>query len=31
MPWAQLAANGVFVGTSSWKFPGWRGKFVDTD
>jgi hypothetical protein len=22
---ADLAARGVFVGTSSWKYPGWRG------
>jgi uncharacterized protein YecE (DUF72 family) len=22
---ADLAANGIFIGTSSWKYPGWRG------
>jgi len=22
---AQLAVQGVFIGTSSWKYPGWRG------
>ena len=22
---AELAARGVFVGTSSWKYPGWLG------
>jgi triosephosphate isomerase len=22
---ASLAAEGVFVGTSSWKYSGWRG------
>jgi len=22
---AGLAAKGVFIGTSSWKYPGWRG------
>lgn len=26
---AQLAARGVFVGTSSWKYPGWRGLLYD--
>jgi uncharacterized protein YecE (DUF72 family) len=26
---AALAANGVFVGTSSWKYPGWRGMLYD--
>ena len=23
---AQLAREGVFIGTSSWKYPGWLGK-----
>ena len=26
---AQLAAKGVFIGTSSWKYPGWRGMLYD--
>jgi uncharacterized protein YecE (DUF72 family) len=26
---ARLAAKGVFVGTSSWKYPGWRGMLYD--
>jgi hypothetical protein len=26
---ADLAAKGVFVGTSSWKYPGWRGMIYD--
>lgn len=26
---AGLAAGGVFVGTSSWKYPGWRGTLYD--
>src|SRR5450631_4039538 len=26
---AELAANGVFTGTSSWKYPGWRGMLYD--
>ena len=26
---AQLAARGVFIGTSSWKYPGWRGMLYD--
>ena len=26
---AALAASGVFVGTSSWKYPGWRGQLYD--
>ncbi len=25
----ELAANGVFIGTSSWKYPGWRGMLYD--
>lgn len=27
---ADLAARGVFIGTSSWKYPGWRGLLYDT-
>ncbi len=23
---ASLAAQGVFIGTSSWKYPGWQGQ-----
>ena len=26
---ASLAAQGVYVGTSSWKYPGWCGMFYD--
>jgi uncharacterized protein YecE (DUF72 family) len=26
---ANLAASGVFIGTSSWKYPGWRGMLYD--
>jgi uncharacterized protein YecE (DUF72 family) len=26
---ADLAASGVFVGTSSWKYPGWNGLLYD--
>lgn len=26
---AALAAQGVYVGTSSWKYPGWRGQLYD--
>ncbi|MGD1086945.1 MAG: DUF72 domain-containing protein [Verrucomicrobiota bacterium] len=26
---AELAAKGVFVGTSSWKYPGWRSMIYD--
>src|SRR5207247_9976053 len=26
---AHLAAKGVFIGTSSWKYPGWRGQLYD--
>ena len=26
---ADLAAKGVFIGTSSWKYPGWRGMVYD--
>jgi hypothetical protein len=25
---AALAAEGVFIGTSSWKYPGWRGMLL---
>jgi len=26
---AQLAAKGVFIGTSSWKYPGWGGQLYE--
>ena len=26
---ASLAAQGVFIGTSSWKYPGWCGMLYD--
>jgi hypothetical protein len=26
---ASLAAQGVYVGTSSWKYPGWCGTLYD--
>jgi uncharacterized protein YecE (DUF72 family) len=26
---ADLAAQGVFIGTSSWKYPGWGGQIYD--
>jgi len=26
---AQLAASGVFIGTSSWKYAGWMGMLYD--
>src|SRR5208283_4099869 len=26
---AELASKGVFIGTSSWKYPGWRGMLYD--
>ena len=26
---ADLAAQGIFVGTSSWKYPGWQGMLYD--
>src|SRR5947207_9282756 len=26
---AALADQGVFIGTSSWKYPGWRGMLYD--
>src|SRR5580698_2115234 len=29
MSLAQLAAKGVYVGTSSWRYPGWRGMLYD--
>jgi len=28
---AKLAATGVFIGTSSWKYPGWRGMLYSED
>jgi uncharacterized protein YecE (DUF72 family) len=28
---ARLAADGVFIGTSSWKYPGWRGMLYTDD
>ena len=28
---AALAARGVFIGTSSWKYPGWRGQLYAED
>lgn len=28
---AQLARSGVYLGTSSWKYPGWRGQFYTDD
>lgn len=28
---AALAARGVFIGTSSWKYPGWQGLLYDRD
>jgi uncharacterized protein YecE (DUF72 family) len=28
---ADLAANGVFIGTSSWKYPGWLGQLYDEE
>jgi len=27
---ALLASQGVFIGTSSWKYPGWRDQLYDT-
>jgi len=27
----RLAAQGVFIGTSSWKYPGWLGKVYEQD
>lgn len=29
MPLAKLACENVFVGTSSWKYPGWCGQIYD--
>ena len=26
---SQLAARGLFIGTSSWKYAGWRGQLYD--
>lgn len=26
---AECAGQGVFIGTSSWKYPGWRGRLYD--
>src|ERR1051325_973150 len=28
---ASLAASGVFVGTSSWKYPGWCGMLYEQE
>src|SRR6266516_4612101 len=28
---ANLAAKGVFIGASSWKYPGWRGQLYDEE
>ncbi|HOX57575.1 MAG TPA: DUF72 domain-containing protein [Candidatus Paceibacterota bacterium] len=28
---AALAREGIFIGTSSWKYPGWQGQLYDTD
>jgi uncharacterized protein YecE (DUF72 family) len=28
---AALATQGVFIGTSSWKYPGWRGQLYTED
>lgn len=28
---ARLATQGVWLGTSSWKYPGWRGLLYDAD
>lgn len=28
---AELARSGVFVGTSSWKYPGWLGQLYERD
>ena len=27
---ATLGASGVFIGTSSWKYPGWRGQLYES-
>ncbi len=29
MQGASLAAQGVYIGTSSWKYPGWCGTLYD--
>jgi uncharacterized protein YecE (DUF72 family) len=26
---SELASEGIFIGTSSWKYPGWRGTLYD--
>lgn len=26
---ARLSADGIYLGTSSWKYPGWRGQLYD--
>lgn len=28
---AELAKQGVYIGTSSWKYPGWRGMLYQED
>src|SRR5262245_25598198 len=28
---AALARSGVYIGTSSWKYPGWRGMLYDEE
>jgi uncharacterized protein YecE (DUF72 family) len=28
---AQLHSRGILLGTSSWKYPGWRGQLYETD
>src|SRR5690349_19783575 len=28
---AELAKQGVYIGTSSWKYPGWRGMLYQDD
>ena len=28
---SQLAAKDVFIGTSSWKYPGWRGQLYNEE
>ena len=28
---ASLAAQGVFIGSSSWKYPGWFGQLYERD
>src|SRR4051812_6868101 len=28
---ANLASQGVFIGTSSWKYPGWMGQLYTED